>query len=84
LKFVLDFINAAALAKVIVIGQELGFADRLRNAPLIYPTLLRSLVYTVLLACFKVIEAAVVSLYRGRTFGEGVAFLKDPGRDYYL
>ena len=69
----LNFINASALAKVILVGEELKLADKYRNAPLIYPTLLKSFVYTVLLACFKILEAAVVGLFRGRSFGESMA-----------
>jgi hypothetical protein len=71
----LNFINASALAKVILVGQELKLADQYRNAPLIYPTLLKSFVYTVLLACFKILETAVVSLVRGRLLGESIAVL---------
>src|SRR5262252_10202046 len=52
-QFGLNFINAWALAKVVLVGQQLNLADQFRDAPLIYPTLLKSLVYTVLLACFK-------------------------------
>ena len=35
-------INALALAKVILIAQDLHLADQIRNAPLIYPTLVSS------------------------------------------
>ena len=37
-EFGLNFINASALAKVILVGQELNFANQFRDAPLIYPT----------------------------------------------
>ena len=72
-EFGLNFINASALAKVILVGQQLNLADQFRDAPLIYPTLLKSLVYTVLLACFKIVEAAIVGRYLGRSFGESMA-----------
>jgi hypothetical protein len=72
-QFGLNFINAWALAKVILVGQQLNLADQFRDAPLIYPTLLKSLVYTVLLACFKIVEAAIVGRYLGRSFGESMA-----------
>ena len=71
----LNFINASALAKVILVGQELKLADQYRDAPLIYPTLLKSLVYTALLACFKTLETAVVGLFRGTSFSESMAVL---------
>jgi hypothetical protein len=69
----LAVINALALAKVILVGEELHLADRFRDAPLIYPTLLKSFVYTVLLACFKIVEEVAVGIYHGEPFGEGIA-----------
>jgi hypothetical protein len=36
-------INALALAKVMLVAQELHLADQFRDAPLIYPTLLTPL-----------------------------------------
>src|ERR1700742_375555 len=49
----LALINALALAKFILVAQELHLADQFRDAPLIYPTLLKSFVFTIVLACFK-------------------------------
>ena len=69
----LALINALALGKVILIGQELRLADQFRDAPLIYPTLLKSFVYTLLLACFKIVEEAAVGMYHGEPFGESIA-----------
>ena len=48
--------NALALAKVMLTAQELHLADQFRDAPLIYPTLLKSFVFTIVLACFKMVE----------------------------
>ena len=53
-------INALALAKVMLVAQELHLADQFRDAPLIYPTLLKSFVFTIVLACFKIVEEAVI------------------------
>jgi hypothetical protein len=72
-EFGLNFINASALAKVILVGQELNFANQLRDAPLIYPTLLKSFAYTVLLACFKIIEVAIVGMFHRSSFAESLA-----------
>ena len=69
----LALINALALAKVILVGQELHLADRFRDVPLIYPTLLKSFVYTLLLACFKILEEAAVGMYHGEPLGESIA-----------
>ena len=73
MQFGLNFINSWVLAKVILVGQELKLADQFRDAPLIYPTLLKSFVYTLLLACFKIVEETVVGMFRGRSFAESMA-----------
>ncbi|MGB2628827.1 MAG: hypothetical protein WAK20_18735 [Candidatus Acidiferrum sp.] len=69
----LALINALALGKVILVGQELNLANRFRDAPLIYPTLLKSFVYTLLLACFKIVEETALDLYHDKPFGAAFA-----------
>jgi hypothetical protein len=44
--------NALALGKVMLVAQDLHLGDRFRDAPLIYPTLLKSILFTIVLACF--------------------------------
>lgn len=46
-------LSALALAKVMLTAQELHLADWFGDAPLIYPTITKSLVFTVVLVCFK-------------------------------
>src|SRR5262249_17845147 len=43
------------------------------DAPLIYPTVVKSLAYTVLLACFKIVEVTIVGLYYHKPIGESLA-----------
>lgn len=71
----LALINALALAKVMLIAQELHLADRFRDAPLIYPTLLKSFVFAILLACFKIAEEAGLGMIHGKSFHESIAEL---------
>jgi hypothetical protein len=68
----LSLVNALALAKVMLLGQELHLADQFRDAPLIYPTMLKSFVYTLLLAFFKIVEGAAVGTYHGKPLGESL------------
>ena len=68
-------INALALGKVMLVARDLHVGEQFDNAPLIYPTLLKSALYTVVLACFKILEAAAVGLYRGESFSESIAHL---------
>jgi len=66
-------INALALGKVILIAKDLHFAELHKDTPLIYPTLLRSAAFSILLACFKILEDAGVGLYHGRSFTQSIA-----------
>jgi hypothetical protein len=67
--------NALALAKVMLLAQELHFADQLRDAPLIYPTLLKSFAFTIVLACCKIAEDAAVGRFHGKSFHESISDL---------
>jgi hypothetical protein len=71
----LALINVLALAKVVLVGQELHLADQFQGAPLIYPTLLKSLVYTLLLACLKIAEGAAAGMFHGKSFQESIAVI---------
>jgi hypothetical protein len=66
-------INALALAKVILTAQELHLADQFRDAPLIYPTLLKSFVFAIVLMCFKIVEETAIGAFHGESFHESVA-----------
>ena len=66
-------INALALAKVMLTAQELHLGDWFGDAPLIYPTLLKSLAFTVVLACFKIAEDFAVGRFHGKSFHESIA-----------
>jgi hypothetical protein len=68
-------ISALALAKVMLTAQELHLADWFGDAPLIYPTLVKSSVFTVVLACFEVAEEVVVGRIHGKSFHESIADL---------
>ena len=64
----LALINALALAKVMLVARKLDLSARMKDAPLIYPTLLKSVFLTVVLACFKILEDAAIGLYRHQPF----------------
>jgi len=71
----LALINALALGKVMLIAKDLHLGERFDDAPLIYPTLLKSALFTVVLAFFKILEEAGVGLYHGKSFSESIAGL---------
>jgi hypothetical protein len=66
-------INAVVLGKVILIARALHLGDRYNNLPLIYPTLLKSALFSIVLALFKILEAAAVALYRRAPFQQSIA-----------
>jgi hypothetical protein len=61
-------LNALAFAKVMLVAHDLHSADRFHDTPLIYPTPLKSFVYTVVLACFKIAEGFVIGRMHGSSF----------------
>ena len=69
-------INALALGKVMLVAKDLRLGEPFNDAPLIYPTLLKSALFTVVLACFKILEKVALGFYRGKPFGESLADLE--------
>jgi hypothetical protein len=65
-------INALALGKIMLIAQELHFGERYSDAPLIYPTLFKSVAFAIILGCFKILEEVGVGWYHGRSFQESM------------
>ena len=68
-------INALALAKVMLVAKALHLGDRFDEAPLICTTLLKSALFTIVLACFKILEDAGIGLYHGKSFQQSIADL---------
>jgi hypothetical protein len=68
----LALINALALAKVMLTAQDLHLGDWFSDAPLIYPTILKSLAFTIVMACFKVVEDFLVGKLHGESFQESI------------
>jgi hypothetical protein len=68
-------INALVLAKFMLIARALNLGHRTEGAPLIYPTLLKSAIYAVVLGLLKILEDATVGYFRGKPFSESIADL---------
>jgi hypothetical protein len=64
--------NALALGKVMLVAQELHFADKFKDKPLIYPTLFKSATFAIVLGCFKILEEAGIGWYHGKSFSESI------------
>jgi hypothetical protein len=68
-------INALVLGKVMLAAKELRLGDNFNDAPLIYPTLLKSALFAAVLAVFKILEESARGLYHGQSFQESIADL---------
>ena len=69
----LAILNALALAKIMLVAQDFHLADQFGDAPLIYPTLVKSFAFTVVLACFKIAEETALGRLRGRSFHDSIS-----------
>jgi len=66
-------IEAFILAKVIMIGAVLRLGRGLEHKPLIYPTLYKTVVFTLFCVVFTVLEHAIKGLWTGTGFMGGIA-----------
>jgi hypothetical protein len=65
-------IEALILAKVIMIGDVLRIGRGLEKKPLIFPTLYKTVVFTLFVAVFTVLEHAIKGLWTGTGFMGGI------------
>lgn len=77
-------IEAAILAKVIMLGDVLRVGRRFRSKPLAVTTVYRSVVFSVLVVLFSFLEHIVGALLHGKTVSEGVAEFANKGADEML
>lgn len=78
-RFGLAALNAVVLGKVIVIGQALRAGRQLSEKPLIYPILLKSALFALLLICFQIVEETVSGMVRGKSLAASTSQLGGGG-----
>lgn len=66
-------IEALILGKVIMIGSVFHLGRGLEDKPLIFPTLYKTVVFSVFVGVFTVIEHGIKGLWHGKGLIEGVA-----------
>jgi len=74
-------IEALVLGKVIMVGYAFHLGRRFEARPLIYPTLYKSVVFSIFVGVFKVIEHGIVVLWNGGEFTE--ILVKYAGAGFY-
>ena len=72
-------IEAAILAKVIMIGDALHLGRRFRQGPLIVPTVYRTVVFAILVILFMFAEHIVGAWFHGKTAADGIAEVTSKG-----
>jgi fumarate reductase subunit C len=65
-------INSLILGKVMLVAQDLHFADWYKERPLIYPILCKAVAFSILFIVFDVVEEVLVGVFRGKTIGESI------------
>ncbi|MDX2167686.1 MAG: hypothetical protein SF182_11505 [Deltaproteobacteria bacterium] len=80
LNYWVPLIEAAVLAKVIMLGDLMRFGHGLERRPLLVPTLWRTFLFSLYVAIFSVIERTLSGLLHGKGLGAGLAELADKGR----
>jgi hypothetical protein len=63
----LAFINALALSKALLLGEDLDFANRFKGGPLIYPIVYKALAFAILLVAAHIGESMLVGLWHGES-----------------
>ena len=75
-----SLVEALILAKVVMLGDMLHFGDRFRGKPHIVPTLYRTVVFSLLVFAFTMLEATVRGFFHGLGLAGGVEELKHAAR----
>ncbi|MGN6733796.1 MAG: hypothetical protein ACTHMB_17785 [Candidatus Binatia bacterium] len=72
-------IEAAVLAKVIMIGDLLRLGQRMENKPLIVSAFFRTVMFSVWVGIFSVLEETVLGLLHGKGLANGVEEIASRG-----
>ncbi|MGH6644256.1 MAG: hypothetical protein ACRED3_16335, partial [Bradyrhizobium sp.] len=68
-------INAAIMAKVMLIGEDLKFGRRFDRYPLIYPVFYKSVVFALLFIVFHVLERLLGGAFAGKTIADSLPLI---------
>lgn len=63
-----NFLEALVLSKIILIGQTFKLGERFSDQPLIIPTLYKTVIFSLFVLIFTIIEEFVVGYIRGKDF----------------
>ena len=70
--FGVAFVNAFILAKVMLFFEKLNLAERLRNKPLMYPILQKSILLSLIFVLFNMAETVAKGLWKGKSLADSM------------
>jgi hypothetical protein len=73
-------IEALILAKVVMVGDVIRIGRRLDHKPLIYSTLLKTVVFSLFVGAFTLIEHAIKNLWTGKGLSASLVTFLGKGR----
>jgi len=79
LNYGVPLVEAAVLAKVIMVGDLMHLGRALQRTPLLMPTLYRTVVFSAFVGVFSVLEHTVGGLFHGKGVAEGLTELASKG-----
>src|ERR1700732_2301720 len=65
-------INALILGKVMLVAEDLHFAEWVKDRPLIYPILCKAVAFSILFLVFDVVEEVLVGVFKGKTIDQSI------------
>jgi len=71
LNYGVSLVEAMVLAKIIMIGDVLRLARGMENKPLIYPTIYKAVLFSLLVGAFAILEKLVTGWVKGTEQGLG-------------
>jgi hypothetical protein len=71
-QFGVGLVNALVLAKVMLVADDLRLGEWRGRRPLIYPVLLRSVLFAVVFIVFDIVEKMLIGVYHGKTVAESI------------
>ncbi len=77
--YLIGLVKAIVLGKVLMLGDALRLARGMDRRPLIYPTLYKTVVFTLFLLGFTVLEDGIRGLWKGDGFIGGIRELFSTG-----
>ena len=84
LHYGISVIQALVLAKVIMVGRALHLGRRLKDHPLIVPTVYKAIVFSIFVGIFGVVEHTIIGLLHGKGIAGGFEELMSAGKDELL